>query len=112
MNLSDSTRQQYLALQSCLDDLQTSTDSDLAITLHAELQTGLQDLLASLSTNERQLLQRYNTEIFKELQLLSPDLMRLPLLKPGTKQEQVLSRVHQRCDRLKGYLSTLLDSAV
>lgn len=109
MTLPPPIRDRYVALQDSLENLQTSTEPNGAIALHTELQSQFQALLATLSLPERQQLQRYNTEIFKELQLIGPDLMRLSLLKTGAKQEQLLARVAQRCDRLQGYVATLLD---
>ena len=100
----------YLTLHCSLEELQEQTDANKAIELHAKLQTQLQALLATLSPPERQQLQRYNTEIFKELQLLGPDLMKLQLLKQSAKQEQLLMRVTQRCARLRGYITNLLAS--
>ena len=83
MNLPQSTCDRYQTLLHCLDDLQESLDnvqgpgeldkdlSNQAIALHSNLQSQFQALLAELSPSERQQLQRYNTEIFKELQLLA-----------------------------------------
>ncbi|MEL7475196.1 MAG: hypothetical protein AAGJ55_03075 [Cyanobacteria bacterium J06555_12] len=111
MTLPQSICDQYRALQRSLESLQVSGTPDMAIACHSDLQSQFQALLATLPMPERQHLQRYNTEIFKELQLLGPDLMRLPLLKPGDKQEQLLARVTQRSDRLQEYIATLLESS-
>ena len=103
---------QYRTLGDNLLELknQCRTQTADAIALHSRIQSQFEALLAATLPPLRQQLQRYNTEIFKQIQLLGPDLMRLQLLKPGNKQEAVCNRIDERCDRLQDYISSLLNS--
>ena len=103
---------QYRALERDVKMLKQSsrTDATGAIALHPQLQSQFEALLEATPPLLRQQLQPYNTEIFKQIQLLGPDLMRLKLLQPGNKQQAILQRIDERSDRLQDYISSLLDA--
>lgn len=111
-SLPKSISTQYLGMQQQASKLKaaiTQTETQVAIAVHADLQTQFQAMLATLSLQHRQQLQHYNTEIFKEIQILGSGLMRLNVLKTGEKQRQLQVSLGERCDRLQHFFMTLLD---
>ena len=83
---------------------------DGVVTHHQTLQAQFQAMLAAASPQERQHLQQYNTELHKEIQLLTPDISGWKIAKQPEKKEKRRDAIQTRGDRIQTYIQTLLTS--
>ncbi|WP_017326103.1 heterocyst frequency control protein PatD [Synechococcus sp. PCC 7336] len=85
-------------------------DADEAKAQYQPLPSQFQILLAAMPPPLQQSLQRYNTEIYKEIQLLEADLMRWQIAKQAATQQARSQQIQQRCDRIASYIRAILES--
>ena len=103
---SQTLADRYLALQTACSKLRTMLSGDGGTAMRSQqqaLQNQFQALLASATPDQQQALQRYNTEIHKEIQLLAADIPRWMVAKQLETREKRSLQIRQRCDRLDTY---------
>ena len=98
--------ERYLALQTACGQLRMALEqgaTELKSQPH-QLQQDFQALLAVATPAQQQSLQRFNSEIFKDLRLFNGDRSAWAIAKQVDTRAKRAERVRERCDRLVTYI--------